>query len=269
MARLEIGDIGTGGVGCAICLEEYELDDRPAWFAGDEETRNLECVVVPCKGHHTLHAACLHDWLAPRPPEQWACPFCRSALAPKKSADGTSDQLPPPEAPGSELLRDEIRKRERAQGWRCDSPACLPRYPGEARDDDDRLLKLKPCAHEHHLECLCTSMKLEQATSSDDEEEEDIEDDSDGDEAAADEDMADVAGSEQGADPAQAAAGSASHTRTLSLDPSAGRDVVGKWVVCPACRIDAWATLPARSAKSSGRLRRAVLRQQAADRTTA
>jgi hypothetical protein len=269
MARLEIGDIGTGGVGCAICLEEYELDDRPAWFAGDEETRNLECVVVPCKGHHTLHAACLHDWLAPRPPEQWACPFCRSALAPKKSADGAADQLPSPAAPGLELLRDEIRKRERAQGWRCDTPACLPRYPderdaNEAREDDDRLPKLKPCAHEHHLECLCTSMKLEQAISSDDEED-DAEDDTD--DATADDHMADAADSEHAAE--EAAVGSSSHTRTLSLDPSAGRDVVGKWVVCPACRIEAWATLPARSAKSSGRVRRAVLRQQAADQTQA
>lgn len=201
MARLGLGDIGAyglgsgrGALGCGICLDEYEGEDRPEWIAG-ESAKEAEVVAVPCAGHHTLHAGCLREWLAEKAPREWSCPFCRSPLSEKDVHQVLSGEQKIKAGGKGRSLREEVRFRERAHGWRCDAPACLPRYPpsdlpsGEgatisgdhkassengatsAETDGDeegssdflttRTIELSPCKHKIHIDCLCTALRLE------------------------------------------------------------------------------------------------------------
>lgn len=268
MARLGMGDIGgfgeagEGALGCGICLEKYEEEDRPEWIAG-QQSEDEAVVAVPCAGHHTLHAACLRDWLAGLAPSQWTCPFCREPLR-KDKAERVSqghEQGPAEEtgegkesdksilaAQRARSLRDEVRVRERARGWRCDAPACLPRYPSAenanaaTQDPSDsletELVPLLPCRHRVHVDCLCTSLRIE----------------------------ADLctpppaempSSSYVEAQPEQ----SESNTEAESNDDdeegeqAQSNDTVGKWVTCPMCRIEAWAELPLKRKPKSASVR--------------
>lgn len=254
MARLGMGSIGGFGevtgsddqdalLGCGICLDNYEADDRPEWIDGPK-SQDEAVVAVPCQGHHTLHAGCLKDWLAKLPPSQWTCPFCRASLKSDTASIATSASPPrgvtkpaSSSAPVHTSLRDEVRARERQRGWKCDAPACLPRYPVSSRTDgghldlpetnDDMstdLVKLTPCRHEVHLDCLCTSMRVENdltcagdldAIMSSDEEEEP-------DEESGQQSVADLNREQE------------------------ERKTIGKWVTCPTCRKECWAELPLR-----------------------
>lgn len=263
MARLGIGSIGgfataSGSddqdtlLGCGVCLDSYEAEDRPEWIDGPR-SHDEAVVAVPCTGHHTLHAGCLRDWLSKLPPSQWTCPFCRASL----SAGPDTTQSPPSHAaarkstsattpPVHTSLRDEVRARERQRGWRCDAPACLPRYPNESRVDDAHLelpqtsddmttdlVKLSPCRHEVHLDCLCTSMRIENPNCTSDHLDLFVSDDDDDD--------------EEGEDDSQDAAALQQVEPSLA-DPNPGqhKDTVGKWVSCPTCRKEVWAQLPLR-----------------------
>ncbi|KAN0064440.1 hypothetical protein ACQY0O_002818 [Thecaphora frezii] len=279
MARLGMGGIGAfarggesgeGGegdalLGCGICLDSYEAEDRPEWIAG-EKGRDEAVVAVPCAGHHTLHAGCLRDWLSKTPPSQWTCPFCRAHLdappRPNRGADGaggtdasaaaaaaaaTSKVVGEAAAPRSTTtLRDEVRRRERQRGWRCDAPACLPRYPAastgtggdeaaaaaEPNDASDetaaQLVKLVPCQHEVHLDCLCTSMRVEAAA------------------CAALFDATDDEDEEQGDGARDAEEDEAEDARADERGQRGDGATVGKWVTCAACRKECWTRLPIR-----------------------
>ncbi|EST06997.2 Zinc finger, RING-type [Kalmanozyma brasiliensis GHG001] len=232
MARLGMGSIGGFGddqdalLGCGICLDSYASDDRPEWIDGPK-SQDEAVVAVPCPGHHTLHAGCLRDWLEKLPPSQWTCPFCRTNLSVSTS---TSAKAISSASTQHTTLREEVRARERQVGWRCDAPACLPRYPvtdptdaggghlelpETSEDMTTDLVRLSPCHHAVHLDCLCTAMRVENdlvATSID----------------------------------------------ALPDEEEGERDTVGKWVTCPACRKECWAELP---------LRRRPLRAGAAGET--
>jgi hypothetical protein len=245
MAQLSMGAIGDyggrqdneggeGALGCGICLDEYPSEDRPEWIGG-QASKDEEVVAVPCAGHHTLHRRCLYEWLAKTPPSEWTCPFCRAGLDKAKvdsSASNTTqgnDAVKKAEQDSkSRTLREEVRLREKARGWRCDSPACLLRYPckdGDGTDyQADELVSLLPCRHKLHLDCLCTSMRLEQLDAFEpDCEEEDDDDDDAQDSTSIKED---------------APAGD------LFIDDQPSKNTVGKWVTCPTCRTEAWAELP-------------------------
>ncbi|KDN44714.1 hypothetical protein K437DRAFT_274500 [Tilletiaria anomala UBC 951] len=140
MARLGMGDIGAcglgdgrGALGCGICLEGYGEDDRPEWLArsADERQRaqDAHVVAVPCAGHHTLHAGCLRAWLANLPPQKWTCPFCRASLSEQHIHEVLTRAEKERVGSSARTLREEVRYRERVHGWRCNAPACLPRYP--------------------------------------------------------------------------------------------------------------------------------------------
>lgn len=223
MVRLGLGSIGGFGqddedalLGCGICLDNYEEEDRPEWLDG-KKSQDDAVVAVPCAGHHTLHAGCLRDWLAKLPPSQWTCPFCRASLNAKgKSESGKKSATPP-----LQTLRDVVRKQERENGWRCDGPACLARYPAstnkkghvELSEVNDqlttRLITLMPCKHAVHLDCLCTSARVENQFADLDE--------------SVDDEASDGA---------------------VPSTPVDDKDTVGKWVNCPACRKEVWAELP-------------------------
>lgn len=225
MARIGLGSIGGYGedeedalLGCGICLDQYEEEDRPEWLDG-EKSHETAVIAVPCTGHHTLHAGCLRDWLANLPPSQWTCPFCRAALTSQGKRNGKNAVVP---VYSLQTLRDLVRQRERDKGWRCDAPACLARYPAstnkkghvELTETSDqtttRLITLKPCKHAVHIDCLCTSARVEHFVNLQDSE------------------------PTEGADSA-------------GVDPSDGeedKDTVGKWVNCPTCRKEVWAELP-------------------------
>jgi hypothetical protein len=118
----------------------------------------------------------------------------------------------------------------------------LPRYPNESRVDDAHLelpqtsddmttdlVKLSPCRHEVHLDCLCTSMRIENPNCTSDGLDLFV---SDGEE---DEEADDSQNALQQMAPSLA-------------DPNPGlhKDTVGKWVSCPTCRKEVWAQLPLR-----------------------
>lgn len=235
MSRFGISDIGLYGgfdvadgpvTGCGICLEPYAPDDRPAWFAGEEQSANESVVVVPCHGHHTLHRACLQGWLENTAPGKWSCPFCRTNL--HKCAEE------------KELvsLREHVRAKERAKGWRCDAPACLPCYeddPSASRAMGNvgmEWVTMLPCRHEVHMDCLCTGMSVEACESLES-------DDYD-------------TGSESDSDldtPCDMSLSNASLQPSLPPHASPApekHNTVGKWVTCPSCRKEAWAQLPIR-----------------------
>lgn len=266
MARLGMGSIGgfadaTGSddqdalLGCGVCLDNYEAEDRPEWIDGPK-SQDDAVVAVPCSGHHTLHAGCFREWLVKLPPSQWTCPFCRASLSPdatrraaqpSQSANGTttSSRASPKAASSSSpaahtTLREDVRARERQRGWRCDAPACFPRYPVSSRTDDGHLelpetsdgmttdlVKLTPCRHEVHLDCLCTSMRVEN------------------DLAGADDLDAILGYSDDDSDDEQLRQNDGEGAEPCDKDREE-RDKVGKWVTCPTCRKECWAELPLR-----------------------
>ncbi|GAC97376.1 hypothetical protein PHSY_004961 [Pseudozyma hubeiensis SY62] len=264
MARLGMGSIGgfgdtiAGGaeadalLGCGICLDSYDTDDRPEWIDGPK-SQDEAVVAVPCSGHHTLHAGCLRDWLEKLPPSQWTCPFCRASIGPspnKGNARDTSSSSPtksaaiPSASAAHTTLREEVRARERKRGWRCDAPACLPRYPLASQPDDGHLelpettddmttelVKLAPCHHEVHLDCLCTSMRIEN----------DLVGAHDLDAILSGSDS-DASSLDQDDQPDQLD----SSTEQADEQQQQQRDTVGKWVNCPTCRKESWAQLPLR-----------------------
>ncbi|WFD31004.1 RING-type E3 ubiquitin transferase [Malassezia sp. CBS 17886] len=265
MARLQIGDIGLYGthaggkgilIGCAICLDVYPEEDRPAWFVGEEQKAN-ECVVaVPCPGFHTMHASYIRGWLEATPPSRWTCPYCRAPLPCDKDAARGSKR----ENCGT--LCEYVRDKERSAGWRCDAPACLPCYmdgPGRAADSvldsfggsvGGELVEMLPCHHMIHLDCLYTCMRVENTdpdaecmSCSSGEAYSD-----DGVWGWSDEQRTDDA--PDGGTPRSAAQarGSLGIPATPEVRPSAPRTngTVGKWVMCAACRKDAWAYVPTR-----------------------
>lgn len=266
MARLGMGSIGgfadaAGSddqdalLGCGVCLDNYEAEDRPEWIDGPK-SQDDAVVAVPCSGHHTLHAGCFREWLAKLPPSQWTCPFCRASLSPNatrpaaqpsQSANGTttSSRASPKAASSSSpairtTLREEVRARERQRGWRCDAPACFPRYPVSSRTDDGHLelpetsdgmttdlVKLSPCRHEVHLDCLCTSMRVEN------------------DLAGTGDLDAILQYSDEGSDDEQLRQNDSKGAGTCD-EHREERDKIGKWVTCPTCRKECWAELPLR-----------------------
>lgn len=291
MARLGMGDIGDYGgsqnnedgngvaLGCGICLDEYASEDRPEWIGG-QSSIDEEVVAVPCAGHHTLHHGCLYEWLANTPPSQWTCPFCRAPLDKEKVDQSASEQEQQRRQETrqrqetnenednlkkkAELeararsLREEVRLRERARGWRCDSPACLPRYPDSTNEEKDcahqgedltvsdwpsdvtSLISLLPCRHKLHLDCLCTSMKLEQADlGSEDDSDEEVEEEEEAEEEVA----GDGKAVEQSNDSETAFE---EKKAVVDSPPVSKQQTVGKWVTCPTCRHEAWAELPVR-----------------------
>lgn len=314
MARLGMGDIGSHDSasdhpGCPICLDEYEAEDVPEWMGG-QASKDQEVVAVPCAGHHTLHHRCLLEWLANNAPSQWTCPLCRAALdrekvdssaADSQQANATDARRPEGQRRADEelkkaehaskarTLREEVRLRERSKGWRCDSPACLPRYPDDESSDlagtsistDYDLVSLLPCRHKLHLDCLCTSMRLEQAVtvSSEDEDEDEGEDDGNlcgacrNDEEDDDQkspsvfegrSVPDLKGNKISIASSKADAKTVTEvdTSTITHDDGDGalHETVGKWVTCPACRIEAWAELPVK--RKSRRIKAAHAKQQ-------
>ncbi|SPO31927.1 related to conserved hypothetcial protein [Ustilago trichophora] len=257
MARLGMGSIGGFAdassaddqdalLGCGVCLDNYEAEDRPEWIDGPR-SQDEAVIAVPCPGHHTLHAGCLRDWLAKLPPSQWTCPFCRASLDPTTTHHTTQATSPPSSssksaatssAPVHTTLREDVRARERQRGWRCDAPACLPRYPVSSHGDNGHLdlpetsdgvttdlVKLTPCRHEVHLDCLCTSMRVEN----------DLLHASDLD--------AIIGGGDRSSSVACDQNASQSADADVEEDE---RTTVGKWVTCPTCRKECWAELPLR-----------------------
>lgn len=233
MGPLGLSDIGVYGctaedpkqkyvVGCGICLEPYDTDDKPAWFVGEDVIERESVVVVPCAGLHTVHAGCLQSWLASKPPSQWTCPFCRARLP--SSPNASSANM------GS--LRDLVRSKEREAGWRCDAPACIPM----SQDGMKRgpLVQLYPCRHEIHLDCLCTSMRVERA---------DANGFYDGVSESTDEDDDEEPDTDYDTWMSSSAPALAS---SVHSDLGLEGETVGKWVTCAACRHDAWAQLPTR-----------------------
>ena len=243
MARLGMGSIGgfantSGGddqdalLGCGVCLDNYEAEDRPEWIDGPK-SQDEAVVAVPCHGHHTLHAGCLRDWLAKLPPSQWTCPFCRASLDPGRThrLAPESGRNPSKSASSSSpavytTLREEVRARERQRGWICDAPVCghldLPET-GDGMATD--LIKLTPCRHQVHLDCLCTSMRVENDLTGSD----DFGAILDGDKDAS----------------SDAAAQATAQSSEADLEEEE-RTTVGKWVTCPTCRKEGWAELPLR-----------------------
>ncbi|UZJ51471.1 hypothetical protein CBS101457_000791 [Exobasidium rhododendri] len=273
MSRLGMGAIGDyggrqdneggeGALGCGICLDEYLSEDRPEWIGG-QASKDEEVVAVPCAGHHTLHHRCLYDWLSKTPPSEWTCPFCRAGLDKQKvekSANSSEQQQqqqprtsgpasPPSDAAKSveqeakaRSLRDEVRWREKKRGWRCDAPACLPRYPRKnsassfARNNSNRLVSLMPCRHQLHLDCLCTSMKLEHADFSDAEDDESDEDDEEEEE-------------EDDANEGSPSPSSCAKPNSILEQEDSAIETVGKWVNCLKCRKEAFVELPKKRSK--------------------
>lgn len=80
----ETTEDGLTPVGCAICHEEYKQQRVMEYPAGggyeQGDFDDSDIVVIPCRGHHTLHAVCLRGWLEHLPMSKWSCPFCRDLL---------------------------------------------------------------------------------------------------------------------------------------------------------------------------------------------
>ena len=211
--------------GCGVCLEPYPIEDKPAWFTEGTNEPDETVVAIPCHGFHTIHASCLVEWLSSKAPSQWSCPYCRAPLR------SNAKHNPPPMT-----LREYVKQKEREHGWRCDAPTCFPCY-SDGEKHESPLIKLMPCRHEIHLDCLCTNMRIEMAYAgarSYTDYEEDTDDDGDTTDSMTEERE------------------SASHLDanihlTPDLTPScAENDTIGKWLTCSVCRKDAWALLPRR-----------------------
>lgn len=211
--------------GCGVCLEPYPAEDKPAWFTEGKDEPDETVVVIPCQGFHTIHASCLVEWLSSKAPSQWSCPYCRSPLRSNAKHD------PPPMS-----LREHVKQKEREAGWRCDAPACFPCY-SDGEKHESPLIKLMPCRHEVHLDCLCTNMRIEMAyagaSSFADQQEEETDDD----------DYTDSIPEEHRSTPYVSAN---IHPAPELVQNCADNDTIGKWVTCSVCRKDAWAHLPRR-----------------------
>ena len=210
--------------GCGVCLEPYPIEDKPAWFTEGTNEPDETVVAIPCHGFHTIHASCLVEWLSSKAPSQWSCPYCRAPLR------SNAKHNPPPMT-----LREYVRQKEREQGWRCDAPTCFPCY-SDGEKHESPLIKLMPCRHEIHLDCLCTNMRIEMAYSGA-RSCTDCEDDTD------DDDTTDSMTEESESAPHLDA--NVHSTSDLTLN-CAENDTIGKWLTCSVCRRDAWALLPRR-----------------------
>ncbi|WFD43216.1 RING-type E3 ubiquitin transferase [Malassezia psittaci] len=234
---LEIGQDSVSG--CGVCFEPYAPEDRPSWLVGEEQHERESVVVLPCPGMHTLHAHCLLEWLAQTVPSKWVCPFCRSRICDVK-----------PDL----SLREHIRRKEREVHWRCDAPACLPRYIRETSITPnaspvalaDRMTTMLPCRHEIHLDCLWTSMSIENPNEfntlgSDSDLEPELESELE---------RCGSSEPEESHDDDDGCIASPVHSPMAHVDtcrvPEPSSDTVGKWVTCPSCRKDAWVQLPRR-----------------------
>lgn len=209
--------------GCGVCLEPYPAEDKPARFKEGKDEPDDTVVVIPCQGFHTIHASCLVEWLSSKAPSQWSCPYCRSPLRSNAKHD-----------PPLMTLREHVRQKEREAGWRCDAPACFPCY-SDGEKHESPLIKLMPCRHEIHLDCLCTNMRIEMAyagASSDDQEEE-TDDGDDTDSIPEEHGLTSYMDADE-------------HSAPELTQNCADNDTIGKWVTCSVCRRDAWAHLPRR-----------------------
>lgn len=157
-------------------------------------------------------------------PSQWSCPYCRAPLR------SNAKHNPPPMT-----LREYVRQKEREQGWRCDAPTCFPCY-SDGEKHESPLIKLMPCRHEIHLDCLCTNMRIEMAYSGA-RSCTDCEDDTD------DDDTTDSMTEESESAPHLDAN---VHSTSDLTQNCAENDTIGKWLTCSVCRRDAWALLPRR-----------------------
>lgn len=210
--------------GCGVCLEPYPIEDKPAWFTEGTNEPDETVVAIPCHGFHTIHASCLVEWLSSKAPSQWSCPYCRAPLR------SNAKHNPPPMT-----LREYVRQKEREQGWRCDAPTCFPCY-SDGEKHESPLIKLMPCRHEIHLDCLCTNMRIEMAYSGA-RSCTDCEDDTD------DDDTTDSMTEESESAPHLDAN---VHSTSDLPQNCAENDTIGKWLTCSVCRRDAWALLPRR-----------------------
>lgn len=210
--------------GCGVCLEPYPIEDKPAWFTEGTNEPDETVVAIPCHGFHTIHASCLVEWLSSKAPSQWSCPYCRAPLR------SNAKHNPPPMT-----LREYVRQKEREQGWRCDAPTCFPCY-SDGEKHESPLIKLMPCRHEIHLDCLCTNMRIEMAYSGA-RSCTDCEDDTD------DDDTTDSMTEESESAPHLDAN---VHSTSDLTQNCAENDTIGKWLTCSVCRRDAWALLPRR-----------------------
>lgn len=117
-------------------------------------------------------------------------------------------------------LREEIHRRERQRGFTCDYQACFPDYDLPSATDesalDRHMIKLQPCGHELHLDCLTTSLR--------------VKDDLRLEGGVRDEDEDEDEGDEDEETEAQ---------RGVSAVKT-----VGKWVECPVDRREVWAQIP-------------------------
>lgn len=270
MARLGIGEVGDdatgeGRPGCAVCIETFDIDDKPEWAVGPE-AHDQRVVITPCGGFHLFHRICIRQSLeAVESWRQWACPMCRTSLrdaeakrveeaeemsrAGVASANGTSYKTT------QKSLREEIRRREKERGYLCDYPACYPTYDteppptakiAEAEDDgqddgqdavarleaelDRRLITLKPCGHQVHRECLTTVLRVEDRHALEIEAEEGEEDDGDAEDELSNREASAGLDDEKGNGPCRSASSSVHE--------------VGRWVKCPIDKADVWAMIP-------------------------
>lgn len=210
--------------GCGVCLEPYPIEDKPAWFTEGTNEPDETVVAIPCHGFHTIHASCLVEWLSSKAPSQWSCPYCRAPLR------SNAKHNPPPMT-----LREYVKQKEREHGWRCDAPTCFPCY-SDGEKHESPLIKLMPCRHEIHLDCLCTNMRIEMAYSGA-RSYTDCEEDTD------DDDTNDSMTEERESAPHLDAN---VHLASDLTQNCTENDTIGKWLTCSVCRRDAWALLPRR-----------------------
>ena len=210
--------------GCGVCLEPYPIEDKPAWFTEGTNEPDETVVAIPCHGFHTIHASCLVEWLSSKAPSQWSCPYCRAPLR------SNAKHNPPPMT-----LREYVEQKEREHGWRCDAPTCFPCY-SDGEKHESPLIKLMPCRHEIHLDCLCTNMRIEMACSGA-RSYTDCEEDTD------DDDTIDSMTEERESAPHLDAN---VHLASDLTQNCTENDTIGKWLTCSVCRRDAWALLPRR-----------------------
>jgi len=242
MQHLGMSDISEYGIssddrdsnyvtGCCVCLEPYPEEDKPSWLFDEEQELMKRIIALPCIGFHTMHGACIFNWLKSKPPSKWTCPYCRSPLDPNHPTlnDGSTKDKP-------QTIREYVRSEERRSGWRCDAPTCFPDYDTDSKTS--HMIKLFPCRHQIHLDCLCTCMRLQRTQergsfSSQDEDNDtsDYEEESDSNPDDA-HDVCRMSRSE--------------YILRQNENITTKQDTVGKWVTCAACRKDAWAELPTR-----------------------
>lgn len=249
-------------------------------------------------GHHTLHRGCLKDWLSNTKPSKWACPFCRGILIDgEKVPTGLKNAKERLEAEKklkeTRSLREEVRFRERRNGWLCDSRTCIGCYPEStsSNTDDDgsssniegsskvnvemKLLTLKPCKHEIHLDCLLTELRVHDGLLDyhEDEEDEEEEEEEDPEVEMKDQDEKEEDGHKLSLSEIEVERLTGTHQdhkqedivmsnpesksiekQTLNdsgieiepKDKEEGFSIVykGRWIDCPCCRKSCWAELP-------------------------